>query len=167
MLRRMFIAAKDIESEVSRWQERIDIIRHKLKFIRALPAVACIEGLDPLQTAGDRVPALVEIAGGNALNSENGRLPAPPDIIVLMLPGKTLTESLGLAGTLMEQPWVPESPAFRNERLYVVDCHTYFQPSGEGLMQSIEILAEIINAGDFYFGFEGTGWTQFVTGGKG
>lgn len=88
MLRRTFIAAKDIESEVSRWQERIDIIRHKLKFIRALPAVACIEGLDPLQTAGDRVPALVEIAGGNALNSENGRLSAPPDIIVLMLPGK-------------------------------------------------------------------------------
>lgn len=162
MLRRTYLSAKDIESEIGQWQERIDIIKHKLKFIRALPAVACIENLDPLQTAGDRVPALVEIAGGTAVTADNGRLTAPADIVILMLPGKRLEESLGKISDLMEQAWFLDSPARAGNRLYVVDCDRYFRPTGQDLIQCIEILAEIINAGDFYFGFEGEGWSRIL-----
>lgn len=161
MLRRNFVAVKDVEAELEEWQERIDIIKHKLKFIRQLPAVACIEELGPLQTAGDRVPALVEISGGTPIASDNGRLPFPPDIVILMLPGKTVEESLHQIGGLLEQDWFAESPAAKNNRVYIVDCREHFQLPGPGMIHSIEILAEIIGAGDFYFGFEGEAWVKF------
>lgn len=161
MLRRNFIAAKDIEAELEQWRERIDIIRHKLKFIRQLPGVACIEQISPLQTAGDRVPALVEIAGGTSIPAENGRPLFPPDIIILMQPGRTIEESLREIGVLLEQEWFFESPAVKNNRVYLVNCRDYFQIPGPGMIDSIEILAEIINSGDFYFGFEGRGWASF------
>ena len=41
--------------------ERINIIRHKLKFIAEKPTVACIEWLSPLMIAGNWTPEIVEI----------------------------------------------------------------------------------------------------------
>lgn len=164
MLRRNFIAARDLEAELEQWQERIDIIRHKLKFIRQLPGVACIEQLNPLSTAGGRIPALVEIAGGTAIASEENGLLFPPDIVILMQPGKNIEESLREIGGLLDQPWFAESPALKNNRVYVADCREYFQLPGPGMIDSLEILAEIINAGDFHFGFEGRGWIKFESG---
>lgn len=161
MLRRNYITAKEIESELEEWQERVDIIRHKLKFIRQLPAVACIEQIDPLMTAEGRIPAMVEIAGGIALAAEDGVLPAPPDIILLMLPGKSIGETLGEVGVLMQQSWFTESPAFLSERVYIADRRDHFQLPGPGMIGSLEILAEVINSGDFHFGFEGEGWVRF------
>ncbi|HYH55108.1 MAG TPA: hypothetical protein VD772_00765, partial [Anseongella sp.] len=81
MLRRDFVTAKEVEAELEEWQERVDIVRHKLKFIRTLPGVACIEQIEPLLTAGGRIPGLVEIAGGSAVQALNGEFPIPPDII--------------------------------------------------------------------------------------
>lgn len=160
MLRRSIVTAKEIEAELTAWQERVDIIRHKLKFIRTLPGVACIEEINPLQTAGGRIPGMVEIAGGNALTTENGVLPVPPDIAILMLPGLDIPQSLGKMDALLQENWFMESPALKNNQVFIVDCQKYFQP-GPGLIDSVELLAEVIGAADFYFGFEGDGWVRF------
>lgn len=160
MLHRKHLAAKDVASELEQWQEQIDIIRHKLKFIRQLPLVACVTGFKPLETAGDRIPALVELAGGVAITAEDGKLPASPEIVLMMLPGMDIGENLARIGDLLEQAWFAESPACRNNRVYLVNSRDYFQP-GPGMIDSIEILAEVINTGDFYFGFEGKAWLRF------
>ncbi len=54
-------------------QERVDIIRHKLKFIDNKPSIACIEWLDPLMVSGNWVPQLVSIAGGSSILAEAGQ----------------------------------------------------------------------------------------------
>lgn len=164
MLRRNFIAARDVEAEMEQWQERVDIIRHKWKFIRQLPGVAFIEQVDPLSTAAGRIPALVEIAGGTPLVADEGSFPVPPDVIILMQPGRSIEENLREVGGLLQQSWLAESPAFRNNRIYIADGRDYFQFPGPGMIDALEILAEIINAGDFYFGFEGKAWVHFATG---
>src|SRR3546814_12296300 len=117
MLRRNYITAKDIESELEQWQERVDIIRHKLKFIHQLPGVACIEQIHPLQTAAGRIPALVEIAGGISLSTEDGALPIPPDIILLMQHGKCISDSLSEVSGLLQQHWFTESSPFRHKQI--------------------------------------------------
>lgn len=161
MLHRKYIAAKDVARELEEWQEQIDIIRHKLTFIRQLPLVACLTRLDPLETAGDRIPALVEIAGGTAIDAEAGRLPAPPEIVLLMQPGMDISENLRQIGDLLQQAWFAESPARENNRVYLLNCRDYFRLPGPGMIDCVEILAEIINTGDFHFGFEGKAWLQF------
>jgi iron complex transport system substrate-binding protein len=75
-------------------EERIDIIRHKLKFITEKPKVACIEWLSPLMIAGNWTPEIIEIAGGIPVLAEKGKHSGyvsfedieneDPDIIVLM-----------------------------------------------------------------------------------
>jgi iron complex transport system substrate-binding protein len=49
---------------LERLNERVDIIKHKLKFLENKPTVACIEWLEPMMISGNWVPELVEIAGG-------------------------------------------------------------------------------------------------------
>ncbi len=45
-------------------RERMDIIRHKLKFTENKPVVACIEKLDPLTIASGWLPEAITMAGG-------------------------------------------------------------------------------------------------------
>jgi iron complex transport system substrate-binding protein len=54
-------------------EERIEIIRHKLKFITEKPKVACIEWLSPLMIAGNWTPEIIEIAGGIPVLAEQGK----------------------------------------------------------------------------------------------
>src|SRR3569833_141336 len=67
-------AALDIEAAgnelIENLQERVDIIRHKLKYVEGRPSVACIEWLEPLMVSGNWIPELVSIAGGNSILAE-------------------------------------------------------------------------------------------------
>ena len=76
-------------------QERVDIIRHKLKFIENKPTVACIEWLDPLMLSGNWMPELINIAGATPVLTQAGK-PSPavewndirlqdPEVIIVML----------------------------------------------------------------------------------
>ena len=53
-------------------QERVDIIRHKLKYVESRPTVACIEWLEPLMVSGNWIPELVGLARGKNLLGESG-----------------------------------------------------------------------------------------------
>ena len=54
-------------------RERVDIVRHKLKFIENKPTVACIEWLEPMMVSGNWVPEMVDIAGGVSVLAEAGK----------------------------------------------------------------------------------------------
>ncbi|PLW90256.1 ABC transporter substrate-binding protein, partial [Mucilaginibacter sp.] len=53
--------------------ERIDIIRHKLKFMEVKPTIACVEWLEPLMISGNWIPELVSIAGGTPVLAQAGK----------------------------------------------------------------------------------------------
>ncbi|WP_237073473.1 cobalamin-binding protein [Mucilaginibacter mali] len=156
---------------LERLHERVDIIKHKLKFIDTKPTVACIEWLEPLMISGNWVPELVEIAGGTPVLAANGKhspyvkwddiAAADPDIIVLMPCGFSMDRTLREVSILLQQPGFNALKAVKNNRLYITDGNHYFNRPGPRIVDSIEILAEIINPKQFIFGYEGEGWMKF------
>ncbi|WP_345954681.1 cobalamin-binding protein [Mucilaginibacter sp. PAMB04168] len=159
------------ENLIEELQERVDIIRHKLKFIDAKPTVACIEWLDPLMVSGNWVPELVAIAGGEPVMAEAGKHSPyiqwedlrlqDPDVIVLMACGFSIERTLKEVETLLQLPGFSDLRAVKNKRLYIADGNHYFNRPGPRIIDSIEILAEIINPKQFIFGYEGDGWIKF------
>ncbi|NCD71594.1 cobalamin-binding protein [Mucilaginibacter agri] len=159
------------EALIEELQERVDIIKHKLKFIENKPTVACIEWLEPLMVSGNWIPELVDIAGGTSILAENGKHSpyvewvdirlADPDIIVLMPCGFGIERTMKEINILLEQPGFADLKAVKNNRIYIADGNQYFNRPGPRIVDSIEILAEIINPKQFIFGYEGSGWIKF------
>jgi iron complex transport system substrate-binding protein len=151
--------------------ERVDIIKHKLKFADDKPTVACIEWLEPLMVSGNWVPGLVEIAGGTPILAKQGAhspyiswddiRAQNPEVIVVMPCGFSIERTLKEMDLLMQQPGFADLKAVKNNRLYIADGNQYFNRPGPRIVDSIEILAEIIRPKQFAFGYEGEGWIKF------
>jgi iron complex transport system substrate-binding protein len=149
-------------------RERLDALAARTSSL-AKPAVACIEWLDPLMAAGNWVPELVEIAGGRNLFGEAGEHSpwlewevvrrADPDVVVAMPCGFDLARTRRELSALERLPGWPELRAVREGRLSIVDGHQYFNRPGPRLVESAEILAEILHPGVIQFGHRGRGWT--------
>ena len=144
----------------------------KLKFIENKPTVACIEWLEPLMVSGNWIPGLVDIAGGANILAEAGKH-SPyvqwddirshnPDIIIVMPCGFAIERTMREIGLLLQQPGFNDLKAVKKNRLYIADGNQYFNRPGPRMIDSIEILAEIINPKQFIFGYEGNGWIKFA-----
>jgi iron complex transport system substrate-binding protein len=152
-------------------QERVDIVRHKLKFVENKPTVACIEWLEPMMVSGNWVPELVSIAGGASVLAEAGKHSPfiqwndirlqDPEVIIVMPCGFSIARTLKEIDLLLELPGFAELNAVKNDRLYIADGNQYFNRPGPRIVDSIEILAEIIHPKQFIFGYEGDGWIRF------
>ncbi|MEO8887435.1 MAG: hypothetical protein ABI367_15330 [Mucilaginibacter sp.] len=131
-------------------QERVDIIKHKLKYIEQKPAVACIVNLDPVTLADDTIAELINIAGGAAETQFQD-----PDIIVVMLSGLSTENTMKQIAQLLQLPGFDELKAVKNKRLYIADGNDQLP------VDTLELLAEIINPKQFIFGYEGDRWIKF------
>jgi iron complex transport system substrate-binding protein len=152
-------------------QERVDLIQHKLKFIENKPTVACIEWMEPLMVSGNWVPELVTIAGGTPVLAQPGKHSPyidwvdlrlqDPEIIVVMACGFSIERTLKEIDLLLQLPGFTDLQAIKNKRFYLTDGNQYFNRPGPRLVDSIEILAEIIYPKQFIFGYEGDAWIKF------
>jgi len=152
--------------------ERVDIIRHKLKFSESKPTVACIEWLEPMMLSGNWIPGLVEIAGGVSIIAEQGKHSPyvdwedirlnDPEILIVMPCGFPIERILKEIDLLLQLPGFTELKGVKNNRVYIVDGNQYFNRPGPRIVDSIEILAEIIHPKQFIFGYEGEGWIKFA-----
>jgi iron complex transport system substrate-binding protein len=152
-------------------QERVDIVRHKLKFNENKPTVACIEWLEPLMVSGNWIPELVNITGGTSVLAEAGKHSPfvqwvdiqlqDPEIIIVMPCGFSIERTMKEIDILLHLPGFADLKAVKNNRLYIADGNQYFNRPGPRIVDSIEILAEIINPKQFMFGYEGDGWIKF------
>ena len=134
------------------------------------PSVATIEWSDPLMAAGNWLPELVAIAGGNNLLGDAGAhspkfefadlCNADPDIIVFMPCGYDLAKTVAEAEDLIGGPAWAALSAVANGQVYAVDGNAYFNRPGPRLVESAEILAEICHPDMYQFGHEGTGWRR-------
>lgn len=152
--------------------ERVDIIKHKLKFSESRPTVACIEWLDPMMVSGNWVPGLVNIAGGTPILVAQDGKHSPyvqwedirtqdPEFIVVMPCGFSIERTMKEINLLLELPGFADMKAVKNNQLFIVDGNQYFNRPGPRIVDSIEILAEIIRPKQFAFGYEGEGWIRF------
>ena len=134
------------------------------------PRVACVEWIEPLMAAGNWVPELVEMAGGTNLFGEAGAhspwmpmdelVEADPDIVVIMPCGFDIDRTRSELGALMDHPAWSGIKAVRDGRVYLTDGMQYFSRPGPRLVESLEILAEMIHPEEFDFGHEGSGWAR-------
>lgn len=128
----------------------------------ACPTVAMIEWLDPPMAAGNWVPELVRLAGGTDVLGKAGAhshwitwgdvAAADPDVVVLVPCGFTLDRTLAEANSVAVRPHLERLRACREGRCFAVDGHNLFNRPGPRLVDSLELLAEILHPGAFRFG---------------
>jgi iron complex transport system substrate-binding protein len=138
------------------------------------PTVACVEWIEPLMASGNWMPELVEMAGGvNLFGTAGSHAPrltweqlrdADPDVIVVLPCGFEIERSRRDMPALTSKPEWPRLRAVREGRVYVLDGNAYFNRPGPRLVESLEILAEVLHSGAFRFGHEGTGWQRLGEG---
>ena len=137
------------------------------------PTVACLEWLDPLMAGGNWVPELVELAGGINLFGCAGKhspwmtwndlCARDPDVIVALPCGFDLRRTtLEMKRAALHPGW-KELRAVRAGRAFVTDGNQFFNRSGPRLVESLEILAEILHPAEFQFAHRGVGWETFIS----
>ncbi len=117
------------------------------------PKVACIEWIEPLMAAGNWVPELVTLAGGENLFGQKGKhspwmewqalVDADPDIIVTMPCGFDLAKTQVEMAALTSKPGWNQLKAVQSDQVYLTDGNQYFNRPGPRLVDSLEILVEI------------------------
>lgn len=150
---------------------RLSDLGGRAQRLAAQPSIACIEWIDPLMFAANWVPSLVEIAGGRTVMGEAGRhsgyfdfgelASRDPDVIAVMPCGFDIAQSLKEMPALTGRPEWLRLSAVRNDRVFVTDGNQYFNRPGPRLVESAEILAELLHPESFDFGHEGTGWARW------
>ena len=159
------------ESLVGELTGRLDAIRMRAETCSTRPSIACIEWIDPLMHAENWLPELVAIAGGTVMMGEPGRhsgyfdieqLEAQdPDVVAIMPCGFDIDRSIEELPALIERPQWRRLSAVRSGRVFVTDGNQYFNRPGPRLVESAEILAELLHPETFDFGHQGTGWVQW------
>lgn len=144
-------------------QERIDLVIHKLKFFPEKPTVSCVIQINPILTNHSRIKDIINIAGGLVLDSTSWTELADqnPAIIIIMIDGDTIQDTMGEIYHLITFPNWENLAAVKNNRVYIVDSKNYFETSGERAVDALEALAEIITPKYFNFGLEGKAWVKF------
>jgi iron complex transport system substrate-binding protein len=151
-------------------KKRIDAISHQASRLDQCPSVACIEWADPLMAAGNWVPELVDLAGGQNLFGEAGKHSpwmtmeqlriADPEVVVLMPCGFDLVRTKDDLPVLAALPGWGELRAVREGRLYATDGNQYFNRPGPRLVESLEILAEILHPEAFAIHHKDIAWQR-------
>ncbi len=164
------IEAKGTEL-VESLSQQMDRISDRAQATSERPRVACVEWLEPLMAAGNWMPELVERAGGENLLGESGKhsswmsweelSQSDPDILVVLPCGFDMKRTREEMYWLTDRSEWGSLKAVQKGRVYVTDGHQYFNRPGPRLMESLQILAEIIHPEVFDANFEGVGWQRF------
>src|SRR5260370_14831261 len=153
---------------VGRMQERMRAIADQAHVLPRKPTVACIEWIEPLMAAGNSMPELVGMAGGVNLFGAAGKhspwmtfeelCRADPDVVLVVPCGFDIERSRRDLGALTAKPHSQHLKAVKHRRLLLAVGNQYFNRPGPRLVESLEILAEVLHPDVFHFGHEGTGW---------
>ena len=157
------------KNKINKLLHRIRDVRQKKKSFKN---VICVEWCNPLMAAGNWIPDMVKIAGGNDLFGINNRnshwidfksiRDFNPEVIIFMPCGYNLLQTQRDVASLFENNvnWKNLS-AYKNKKLYLVDGNQYFNRPGPRIVDSLEILAEIFNPDVFNYGYKGRGWINY------
>jgi len=170
--------AKDLEIDsddnnqlVKNLEIRVKNIKKKTERYKR-PKVACIEWIDPLMAAGNWIPELVHISGGVDVFGKKGNdshwiefdeiKQQNPDIIIFIPCGFDIKKTNDEVKKLLKPKtsW-HDLKAFNDKKIFITDGNQYFNRPGPRLIESLEILAEIIHPNFFNFEHQNNGWINF------
>ena len=151
---------------VARLQARCRSIACRVESLARLaggprPRVAVIEWLDPPMAAGNWVPELVALAGGEDVLGRAGHhshwigwedvAHADPDIVILAPCGFTRDRIVAEATTGEIWQRLASLRATRSGRLFAIDGHHLLNRPGPRLVDSLEVLSAVLHPGWFAF----------------
>jgi len=154
-------------------QQRIQQIEAQTQNLpeNSLPTVVALEWTDPLMGAGNWIPELIELAGGKPLLSKKGDhspyltwddlLQSNPDFIVIMPCGFDLARTEQEAQGLAQHAQWDTLRAVQQKNVYISDGNAYFNRPGPRLVDSLEILAEVLHPEFFTYGYQNKAWQKF------
>jgi iron complex transport system substrate-binding protein len=156
------------EELIASLAKRLVAIREEAQTAQSRPTVAAIEWLGPLMAGGNWMPDLIEIAGGRSLLAQPGEhspfldwanlSEADPEVILVLPCGFKIAQTIRDLGLLTENPAWANLQAVKQGRVFLIDGHQFFNRPGPRLIESAEIVAEILHPDRFSFGHRGTGW---------
>ena len=154
------------KSLVASLQRRID----RVPATTSAPSVAVVEWADPLMTAGHWTMELIERAGGvpvigapksPSLHFEMSDLAeADPDFIIIAPCGFDLARTREDAQLLNAREDWRALRAVREGRVSLIDGNQYVNRPGPRVVETLEIIAEIINPDLKEHQHEGLGWER-------
>ncbi|MBD1910977.1 MULTISPECIES: cobalamin-binding protein [unclassified Leptolyngbya] len=160
--------ALGVEAPLERLQQRLADCQTRAETLTSRPTVVCIEWIEPLMAAGNWVPELVAIAGGQSCFGTVGKhspwlswealQQADPDVLVIMPCGFDLERTRQEAQTLTQHPYWASLKAVQTGQVFLTDGNQYFNRPGPRLVDSLEILAEIFHPDEFGDRYRGHGW---------
>ncbi len=149
-------------------RQKMDTIAQKTAALGSKPRIAMIEWIDPLMASGNWIPELVERAGGTNLFGKKGELSrvigyeelvkSAPDIILFLPCGFNIERTRDELEPFSSKPgWFDLKPVQLNQ-VFLADGNHFFNRPGPRLVDSLEILAEVIHPDEFDFGHKNSGW---------
>jgi iron complex transport system substrate-binding protein len=149
-------------------RSRIHTCQQRVQALPKYPTVACIEWTDPLMAAGNWVPELVTLAGGQNVLGVTGQhsswlqwdsiATANPDVIIFMPCGYTLKQTYQDAQKCLLTPEWQRLKAVQTNQVYITDGNQYFNRPGPRLVDSLEILVEILHPETCKPRYQYSGW---------
>ncbi len=151
-------------------KRRIDAIAARAATAAHRPRVACLEWLQPLMAAGNWMPELIEKAGAiNLLGKPDQHsswiefaalAAADPEVVLIAPCGFTMERTAAELSALQNRSGWNELRAVRDGRVFLAEGNQYFNRPGPRIVESLEILAEILHPDVFRFGHQGSGWRR-------
>ncbi len=133
--------------------------------------IACLECIDPVFNMGNWGPELVARAGGHNLLGRSAEhstatpwervIEADPEVLLVAPCGFGIERTLREMHLLAERPGWRDLRAVRSGRVAVADGNRYFNRSGPSVVESIEILAEVLHPREFPPLKQGTCWQYY------
>ena len=75
--------------------------------------------------------------------------------------GVNVARTMSEIAVLEVKPGWEQLQAVQRQQVFVLDGNQYFNRPGPRLVESLEILAEILHPERFSFGWQGSGWTRW------
>lgn len=160
------------ETLIEALQARMHSIEERAARAKRRPTVATIEWLEPLMIAGNWIPELIEKAHAVNLFGLPGQhspymewneiAAADPDVMIAFPCGFSLER------TAQEMHWLAERPGWSNLRcvrehqVYYCDGNQYMNRPGPRLVESLQIVAEILHPDLFPPVLEHSGWARLL-----
>ena len=141
---------------VASLRRRVAAVRDKTAALAPAerPRVACVEWIEPLMLAGNWTPQLIDWAGGRCELVRGGRhseyhawptlVAFDPEVIVIAPCGFDLARTMCEARSLPLRPGWAELSAVRTGRVFALDGNAYLNRSGPRLVETLEILAHLL-----------------------
>ena len=151
-------------------QGRINMVTAAVRD-RHAPTLVLLEWTDPIFAIGNWGPELVEAAGGRPLLGEKEQhsaaipwarvLDADPDYLIVAPCGFDLERTIREVSVLEALPDWFNIKAVKTGHVVLADGNKYFNRSGATIVQTVEILAEILHGDRFEQRWRGEAWDYY------